>query len=153
MSSKPPIVIASDHAGLLLRQQIIDLVQGELGLEITDMGTFTEESVDYPDFGMKVAGAVSDGTAERGILICGTGIGMSILANKFPGVRAALCHNEMTARMSREHNDANILVVGERVVHAADAMQIVRTWFATDFEGGRHQRRIDKIHDLEVSRP
>ncbi|MDH5526363.1 MAG: ribose 5-phosphate isomerase B [Nitrospirota bacterium] len=149
MPSEKPILIGSDHAGVALKARIIDLIQGELGYAARDCGAFTEESVDYPDFGALVAGGVSRGEAARGILICGTGIGMSIIANKFNGVRAALCHNDMTARMSREHNDANILVIGERVVDEATALGIVRTWFATGFEGGRHQRRIDKIHDLE----
>ncbi|MDH4229511.1 MAG: ribose 5-phosphate isomerase B [Nitrospirota bacterium] len=150
MSSEQPILIASDHAGVGLKAKIARFIREELGQPVEDRGAFTDESVDYPDYGMLVAGAVSTGTAPCGVLICGTGIGMSIIANKFPGVRAALCHNEMTARMSRQHNDANILVIGERVVDEATALNIVRAWFATGFEGGRHQRRIDKIHDLET---
>jgi ribose 5-phosphate isomerase B len=149
MSPKNPIVIASDHAGVALKNQVIRLVQEKLGYEVKDLGTFSEDSVDYPDYGMLVGKAVSGGEAERGILICGTGIGMSIIANKFPGVRAALCHNEVTARLSREHNDANVLVMGERILGTAVALDLVKVWFETAFEGGRHQRRLDKIRAIE----
>jgi ribose 5-phosphate isomerase B len=150
MSPTNPIVIASDHAGVALKDKVVRMVHDELGYEIKDLGTFSEDSVDYPDYGILVGRAVSSGEAERGILICGTGIGMSIIANKFPGVRAALCHNEVTARLSREHNDANVLVLGERVTGQAVALEAVRVWFRTDFEGGRHQRRIDKIRGIET---
>ena len=149
MNASDPIVIASDHGGFALKSKVARLLQDELGVEVRDLGTFSDESVDYPDYGSQVAKAVASGEADRGILICGTGIGMSIIANKFPGVRAALCHNTQTAQLSREHNDANILVMGERVLGEAVALDIVRTWFGTDFDGGRHQRRIDKIHQLE----
>jgi ribose 5-phosphate isomerase B len=149
MSPKHPIVIACDHAGVVLKDTIVHLLEDELGYAVKDLGTFSEDSVDYPDYGMLVGKAVASGEAERGILICGTGIGMSIIANKFPGVRAALCHNELMARLSREHNDANVLVMGERTTGAAVALEMVRVWFNAKFEGGRHQRRLDKIRDIE----
>lgn len=151
MSPKHPIALASDHAGLDLKKRVAEWIQQELGYPVNDLGAFSDESVDYPDFGMLVARAVSTGEADFGILICGTGIGMSIIANKFSGVRAALCHNKETASMSRQHNDANILVLGARVLPEETALDLVRTWFNTPFEGGRHQRRIDKIHELEGS--
>ena len=149
MSPAHPIVIACDHAGVVLKNSIVHLLEDELGCDVKDLGTFSEDSVDYPDYGAKVGAAVSSGEAERGVLICGTGIGMSIIANKFHGVRAALCHNELTARLSREHNDANVLVLGERVLGSEVALHIVREWFETPFEGGRHQRRVDKIAEIE----
>jgi ribose 5-phosphate isomerase B len=108
-----------------------------------------KESVDYPDYAQKVSEAVSSGAADRGILICGTGIGMSITANRYPGVRAALCHDHFTARMSRLHNDANILVLGDRVIGKGVALDMVQTWLETGFEGGRHQKRLDKIREIE----
>ena len=113
------------------------------------MGTFSEESVDYPDYGALVARAVGEGRAERGILVCGTGIGMSIVANKFPGIRAALVHDEFTAKMAGEHNCANILVLGGRLLEASQACELVQIWLNTPFAGGRHQRRLDKIAALE----
>ncbi len=150
MTPQHPIVIASDHGGVDLKNEIVALIRDELGFAVEDKGAFSNDSVDYPDYGQLVAEAVSSGKAERGILICGTGIGMSIIANKFSGVRAALCHNEDTARLSREHNNANILVMGGRVVDSDLARRMVRIWFATPFEGGRHQRRLDKIHAGET---
>jgi ribose 5-phosphate isomerase B len=148
-SGTRPIVIACDHAGIVLKDLIVHVLRDELDCEVKDLGTFTEDSVDYPDYGTLVGEAVSKGEADRGILICGTGVGMSITANKFPGVRAALCHNELTARMAREHNDANVLVMGERVIGAAVALEMVRAWFHAKFEGGRHGRRLEKIRDIE----
>lgn len=142
------VIIGCDHAGLELKREIVTLL-GELGFTVADAGTDSSTSVDYPDFGDKVSGAVSAGEAERGVLICGTGIGMSIVANKFPGVRAALCNDLFTARMSRLHNDANVLVIGGRIVGKDLAKEIVRTWFATPFEGGRHGRRLEKIRQIE----
>jgi ribose 5-phosphate isomerase B len=142
------VAIGCDHAGLSLKNEITPLLD-ELGIEWVDYGTNNEASVDYPDFGERVAMAVSSGEIERGILICGTGIGMSIVANKFPRVRAALCLNEYAAKMSRLHNDANILVLAGRILDGKQAKDIVRVWFTTDFEGGRHQRRIDKIRSIE----
>jgi ribose 5-phosphate isomerase B len=142
------VAIGSDHAGLDLKEDVIRLLS-ELKHETMDFGTDNPQSVDYPDFGEKVAGAVSTGRAERGILICGTGIGMSIVANKFPGVRAALCNELFSARMSRMHNDANVLVFGGRIVGRDLAREIVRTWMATDFESGRHADRLKKITGIE----
>ena len=142
------LAIASDHGGLGLKNSICEWL-GQKGIEYEDMGTFSEESVDYPDYGALVARAVRKGRAERGILVCGTGIGMSIAANKFPGIRAALVHDEFTAKMAGEHNNANILVLGGRVLEASRACALVQIWLNTPFAGGRHQRRLDKIAALE----
>ena len=142
------IVIASDHAGLQLKEKVVKVVR-EMGEIEEDLGTFSCESVDYPDYAFKVAEAVSEGRAERGVLICGTGIGMCIAANKFPGIRAALCHDLFTARMSRLHNDANILVLAGRLLEPNLATEMVREWLKTPFEGGRHQKRLDKITEIE----
>ncbi|MBI4698431.1 MAG: ribose 5-phosphate isomerase B [Nitrospirae bacterium] len=142
------VAIGCDHAGLSLKNEIMPVLD-ELALEWSDLGTRTEESVDYPDFGEKVSEAVSKGVFERGILICGTGIGMSIVANKFPGVRAALCQEAYSAKMSRLHNDANVLILPGRIINKDTAKEIVRVWFNTAFEGGRHQRRLDKIMTIE----
>ncbi|MEJ2325238.1 MAG: ribose 5-phosphate isomerase B [Nitrospirota bacterium] len=124
----------------------------EMGADVLDMGTDSPESVDYPDFGDKVSSAVSKGEVERGVLICGTGIGMSIVANKHRNVRAALCSEPFSARMSRLHNDANILVLGGRVVGSELAKDIARVWMETPFEGGRHLRRLQKISSMEEKR-
>jgi ribose 5-phosphate isomerase B len=122
-----------------------------LSIEFVDCGTNGTESVDYPDFGEKVSGLVSSGKVERGILVCGTGIGMSMVANKFPNVRAALCNDLFAAKMSRLHNDANILVLGGRVIGKDLAYEIVKTWFTTPFEGDRHLKRLNKIKKIEES--
>ncbi|MBI5410123.1 MAG: ribose 5-phosphate isomerase B, partial [Nitrospirae bacterium] len=140
--------IGSDHAGVALKNEITPVLK-ELAVAWEDYGTNNEESVDYPDFGEKVAELVSDGKMEKGILICGTGIGMSIVANKFPGVRAALCSEAYSAKMSRLHNDANLLVLPGRIIDGKAAAEIVKVWFTTPFEGGRHQRRLDKIKAIE----
>lgn len=142
------IAIGCDHAGLALKNEIVPVLR-ELNIEWEDVGTTTEESVDYPDFGEKVAELVSNGRIEKGILICGTGIGMSIVANKFPGVRASLCSETYSAKMSRLHNDANLLVLPGRIIDGKTAAEIVKVWFTTPFEGGRHQRRLDKIKTIE----
>lgn len=142
------IAIGSDHAGFDLKSEIIGLLK-ELGIEYIDLGTDSKNSVDYPDFGEKVSRAVSNGEVERGILICGTGIGMSIVANKFPNIRASLCNDLFTAKMSRLHNDANILVIGGRIVGKDLAREIVRVWLTTDFEGERHLIRLAKIKRIE----
>ncbi len=142
------VAIGSDHAGLTLKKHITHILD-ELEIEWEDAGTDCEESCDYPDYGEKVAEAVSLGNVDRGILVCGTGIGMSIVANKFPGVRAALCSEDYSAKMSRLHNDANVLVLPGRMIEQATAREIVTTWFKTEFEGGRHQRRLDKIKAIE----
>jgi len=142
------IAIGSDHAGFGLKTQVVQLA-ASLGYEITDCGTDRPESVDYPDYGEKVASLISSAAIERGILICGTGIGMSIVANKFPGVRAALCNDLFSARMSRLHNDANILVLGGRIIGQDLAAEIVRVWLSTPFEGNRHLNRLIKIKKIE----
>ncbi|SEA67047.1 ribose-5-phosphate isomerase [Desulfuromusa kysingii] len=142
------LVIGSDHGGYELKTAIIELLK-ERGVEFADLGTDGGDSVDYPDFAEKVAGAVSTGEADLGILICGTGIGMSISANKFAGVRAALVHDEFTAQMAREHNNANILVMGGRVLSLEQGKKFVEIWLDTQFEGGRHQNRLDKITAIE----
>lgn len=142
------LAIGSDHAGVHLKNQVLDLLKHK-GIQVVDYGTNNEESVDYPDFGMQVAEAVSRGEIDRGILLCGSGIGMSIVANKFPGVRAALCYDTQTAKLSRQHNDSNILVMGGRLLKEAQALEIVKTWLNTEFEGGRHARRIQKIYEIE----
>ena len=139
------LAIGADHGGLELKQEVVQYLRTIKNIEVSDFGTATKDSVDYPDYGKKVSEAVSNGTVDRGILICGTGIGMSIVANRFSKVRAALCHDHFTARMSREHNDANILVMGERVIGKGVALEIVKTWLETGFAGGRHQLRLNKI--------
>lgn len=142
------IAIGSDHAGLEMKTEIISVLK-ELCHEYIDYGTDTPQSVDYPDFGEKVADAVSAGKVERGILICGTGIGMSIVANKFPNIRAALCNELFSAKMSRLHNDANVLVLGGRIIGKDLAKEIVRIWITTPFEAGRHIDRLKKITFIE----
>lgn len=142
------IAIGSDHAGFGLKEDVLALLKGT-GSEVIDCGTNTTASVDYPDFGEKVSRMVSAGEVDRGILICGTGIGMSMVANKFPNVRAALCNDLFSAKMSRLHNDANILVLGGRIIGKDLAAEIVRTWLDTAFEGDRHMRRLQKIKKIE----
>jgi ribose 5-phosphate isomerase B len=142
------IVTGADHAGFELKEAVKRYLE-ESGHQVQDLGTFDESSVDYPDFGMKVAGAVAAGTADRGILVCGTGIGMSMVANKHPGIRAALCHDLYTARLSREHTDANVLVLGGRVIGKVLALEAVRVWLETGFLGGRHSDRLEKIRKWE----
>jgi len=142
------IAIGCDHAGIELKKEIISLLH-ELHLECIDYGTDGPQSVDYPDYGEKVSEAVHAKKVGRGILICGTGIGMSIVANKFPGIRASLCNELFTAKMSRLHNDANILVLGGRIVGKDLAKEIVRTWISTPFEGERHAQRLVKISRIE----
>jgi ribose 5-phosphate isomerase B len=139
------LAIGADHGGLELKQEVIQYLRSLQDIEVSDFGTATKDSVDYPDYGKKVAEAVTNGSVDRGILICGTGIGMSIVANRYPKVRAALCHDHFTALMSREHNDANVLVMGERVIGKGVALEIVKTWLETEFAGGRHQLRLNKI--------
>ena len=141
------IIIGSDHAGFPLKETVKRYV-AELGYAVTDAGTDSPANVYYPDFGAAVARKVSAREFDRGILVCGSGVGMSIVANKFPGVRAALCLDEETARMSRLHNDANILVLAGRRTEEDAAKSIARMWLNTEFEGGRHQRRLDKIADI-----
>ncbi len=142
------IAIGCDHAGFELKKEIISLLD-DLHIECIDYGTDGPEPVDYPDFGEKVSEAVSSGKIDKGILICGTGIGMSIVANKFSNVRASLCNELFTAKMSRLHNDANILVFGGRIVGKDLAKEIVRVWISTFFEGERHCARLKKITQIE----
>jgi len=145
------VAIGSDHAGYEVKEIVKKTLQ-EMGLEYEDFGTHSAESVDYPDFAGRVAEAVAQGQAGRGLLICGTGIGMSIVANKFPGVRAAVCHNAETARLSREHNDANVLAIGARTTPIKTIDKIVRTFFNTEFASGRHERRVEKVKNLDNGR-
>jgi ribose 5-phosphate isomerase B len=142
------VIIASDHAGLELRRELVKALQ-ELRVEVDDVGPTSAESVDYPDYARRVSQAVAGGSATRGVLVCGTGMGMAIMANKHPGIRAALCTDEFVARMARAHNDANVLCLGQRVVGAGLARSILEAFLATPFEGGRHQRRLDKIREAE----
>jgi ribose 5-phosphate isomerase B len=141
-------LLGSDHGGLSLKEAVKELLD-ERGVVYEDCGTDNGDSVDYPDFGEKVARGVSSGSAERGLLFCGTGIGMSIVANKFPHVRAALATDVFMARMAKEHNNANILVLGGRVLDREKAKRMVAAWLDAAFEGGRHQGRLDKIEILE----
>jgi RpiB/LacA/LacB family sugar-phosphate isomerase len=142
------IVIAADHGGFELKEAVKNHLFG-MGYAVTDEGTDSDQAVDYPDFGARAAAKVASGQFQRGILLCGSGVGMSIVANRFPGVRAALCLDEETARLSRQHNDANMLVLAGRKTDPERAFRIVQTWLSTPFEGGRHQRRLDKIRDLK----
>ncbi|MFW6381120.1 MAG: ribose 5-phosphate isomerase B [Bacillota bacterium] len=142
------IAIACDHAGVDLKQEIMELM-AEQGLEYQDLGTDDDQSVDYPDYAYRVAHGVAEGNFDRGILICGTGIGMSIAANKVDGVRAALCHDVFSARAAGNHNQANVLTMGARVIGSGLARDIVQTWLEAGFDGGRHQRRVNKIADIE----
>jgi len=142
------VAVACDHGGFDLKATVMAVLQA-LGHEVEDLGTYDRSSCDYPDYAQKVAEGVASGTYDRGVLICGTGIGMSIAANKVAGVRAALCNEVYSARMARAHNDANVLCLGARVVGPGVAEEIVRAFFTTEHEGGRHARRVDKIRLLE----
>jgi len=142
------IALGADHAGFQLKEALKSWLI-ERGHQVVDYGTHSAESVDYPDYAAQVAQAVADGKVESGVLVCGTGIGMAIVANKVPGVRAALCSDLYTARMSREHNDANVLALGGRLMSPEMAVDILRMWLETEFAEGRHRRRVDKIVDLE----
>lgn len=146
------IAIGSDHGGYILKEEIKKWL-AEKGYEYGDFGAHTADSCDYPDIAAPLAKAVAAGEYERGILVCGTGIGVSIAANKIPGIRAALCHDTFSARASREHNDANILTLGERVIGHGLALEIVGVWLGAVFAGGRHQKRVEKIDALEKDRP
>lgn len=142
------LAIASDHGGFELKQKIVDFLK-KRGDAVVDLGNHGSESVDYPDYAVKVAEMVSEGRADSGLLVCGTGIGMCIAANKFPRVRAAVVSDAYSAKMSKEHNNANILCIGGRVVDPEKAQEIVAAWRDTAFAGGRHQGRLDKIRDIE----
>lgn len=142
------ISIASDHAGFALKQRIADALKAQ-GHDVEDFGTTSEESVDYPDFAEPAAREVASGNADRGVLVCGSGVGVSIVANKVDGVRAVNAHDADEAELSRRHNDANVLTLGERTTDPDDAMAIVERFLETNFEGGRHERRVDKIAQVE----
>lgn len=146
------IAIACDHAALELKAEVIKMLD-ERGLEYKDFGTYTTDSCHYPIFGARAAKAVSDGVCDRGILICGTGIGMSLVANKVKGIRCALCSDSYSAKMTRAHNDSNMLAMGARVIGVEVAKEIVNAWLDTPFEGGRHQARVDMITALENGEP
>lgn len=145
------IQAGSDHAGLALKRQLVDHLRRQ-GHEVLDVGTHDSNSTDYPDYAVLVARAVADGTAEAGLLVCGTGQGMAMTANKVNGVRAAVCHDTFSARSTRAHNDANVLCIGERVVGFGLAEDILRAFLETPFEGGRHQRRVEKMKAVEDSK-
>jgi len=153
MPDAPKVCIAlgADHAGFHAKETVKKFLE-QAGYAVDDVGTWSEESVDYPDFALAVAEKVASGKDQVGILACGTGIGMAIAANKVPGIRAAVAHDPMTARLAREHNDANVLTLGGRVVDDTMAIAIVRDFLNTKFAGGRHQRRIDKISELDHAR-
>jgi len=143
-----PIIIGCDHAAYPLKEKVKDYLAGK-GIDVEDVGTNSEESVDYPDVGKKVASMVSNGNFKRGILMCGTGIGMSMVANKFPHIRAALCTEPFSAEMSRRHNNSNILVMGGRMLGETLALEIVRVWLETPFDGGRHQTRLNQFDTVD----
>ena len=142
------LALGADHAGYLLKDRIRQYVT-ERGHQVIDEGTNTSDSVDYPDYAAKVAEDVAAGRAERGILVCGSGIGMAIAANKVPGIRAANICNEYQAQMSREHNNLNVITLGARILDENDAKQIIQIWLDTPFSGGRHSGRLDKLHEIE----
>lgn len=150
-NSRINIALGADHAGFHVKETIKRFLR-DSGYNCDDVGTSSEESVDYPDFARAVAERVSSGRNEIGILACGTGIGMAIAANKVQGVRAATAHDGMTARLAREHNDANVLTLGARVLDDLRAVEVVREFLSAQFAGGRHQRRIDKIAEMDQSR-
>ncbi|GIN40307.1 ribose 5-phosphate isomerase B [Heyndrickxia oleronia] len=142
------VALASDHGGIHIREEIRKLLE-ELGIEYEDFGCDCEGSVDYPDYALPVATKVANGEFDRGILICGTGIGMSIAANKVKGIRCALVHDVFSAKATRQHNDTNVLAMGERVIGPGLALEIAKVWLTTEFEGGRHSRRIEKVTNYE----
>lgn len=142
------IALASDHAGYAEKERLKTLF-GELDIDFEDLGSVSEESVDYPDYARKVAVAVARGDVDQGVLVCGSGAGMAIAANKVPGVRAAVAWSEETARLARQHNDANVLTLGARTTPATEIPKIVRAWFETNFDGGRHAARVAKISEIE----
>ncbi|MEE0841924.1 MAG: ribose 5-phosphate isomerase B [Christensenellales bacterium] len=143
------IAIGCDHGGIVLKPAVIDTLT-ELGAEVEDFGTYDESSVDYPVYGLKVAEAVASGECDAGVLMCGTGIGISISANKVKGIRAAVTTNTFMAEMTKRHNNANIIALGGRVVTPEEAKEIVKAWYTAEYEGGRHQRRLDMIADIEA---
>ena len=145
------VALGADHAGWELKEALKSWLM-EAGYQVLDFGTHSPDSVDYPDYAQQVGEAVAVGKVDRGVLVCGTGIGMTMAANKIPGVRAALCGDAFTSRMSREHNDANVLALGGRLTDADLGRDILKVWLETDFAGGRHARRVNKIMELEGPR-
>jgi ribose 5-phosphate isomerase B len=143
------VAIAADHGGYRLKEEVKKLLES-MNIQYEDFGCTCEDSVDYPDYALPVAEKVAAGEFDRGILICGTGIGMSIAANKVPGIRCALVHDTFSAKATREHNDSNILAMGERVIGPGLALDIVKIWLETEFLGGRHERRIEKVKAIEA---
>ncbi|MFC1771118.1 ribose 5-phosphate isomerase B [Candidatus Margulisiibacteriota bacterium] len=148
MKNKLTIVLGSDHGGLELKNSIIKHLESTINITLIDVGTDSTESTDYPDYAKKAVKTIQENNDYLGILCCGTGIGMSIMANRYPGIRAALVHNEFTAQMAKEHNNANIVCLGARTTDAAIANKLVDIWLSKNFEGGRHQRRVDKLDQL-----
>ena len=142
------IALGADHAGFDEKERLKKTLD-EIGVEYDDVGTFSCDSVDYPDYARKVGEAVASGEAEQGIIVCGSGIGVAIAANKIRGIRAAQAWNEETARLARQHNDANVLTIGARVTPEDEIPKIVKAWFDAKFEGGRHEKRVEKITELE----
>ena len=142
------LAIASDHAGFELKESIIAYLHDK-GVELEDFGPENNDRVDYPDYGISIARAIQEKKVDRGIVICGTGVGMSIVVNRFPGIRGTLCSDLYTTKLCREHNDSNILIMGGRVIGKGLAEEIVTMWLDTPFEGGRHQKRLDKIEDID----
>lgn len=143
-----PILIASDHAGFILKEKLRRYLEAK-GIEVKDLGTYSKERCDYPQFAFSLAKGISGGKFKQGVLICKSGIGNSIVANKLPGVRAALCYNLKAARLSREHNDSNVLVLGAGFVKAGLAKKMLTVWLKTKFSGGRHERRLNQIRKIE----
>lgn len=142
------IAIACDHGGFRLKNVLIENMKAQ-GVEVVDFGTYSEESCDYPDYASKAAKAVANGECDRGVVVCGTGIGVSITANKVKGIRCALCHDVFSAKATRAHNDANMIAMGQRVIGEGLAVEILNAWLHTEFEGGRHIKRIEKMKALE----
>ena len=142
------VAIGCDHGGIILKDAVISTLT-DLGAEVVDFGTMTDQSVDYPEYGLKVAEAVAEGKCDLGVVMCGTGIGISISCNKVPGVRCALVTNEFMAKATKNHNNANIISLGGRVITPAEAKAIVKAWYTAEYEGGRHQRRLDMIAGIE----
>ena len=150
-NQKQRIAIGADHAGFQIKENIKRFLE-QAGYAVEDVGTWSEESVDYPDYARAVAERVAGGKEQLGVLVCGTGMGMAIAANKVPGIRAAVVHDKVTARAAREHNDANVLTLGGRLIEAGLAVEIVKEFLDAQFAGGRHQRRVDKITEMEQER-
>lgn len=148
MSKKLKIALGADHAGFALKEKVREYLLSK-GHQVEDQGTHSTESVDYPDFAEKVAQRVAAKEADLGVLMCGTGLGVAIVANKVRGIRAATCNDTLSARLARGHNDANVLTMGGRLVDQATAQKILDTWLATPFAGGRHQRRVEKIEAID----